>query len=256
MPESHTSAIFGVPLQVALVLVGLTVAFGLAAGLPWLSKYGRQAWSRGTLVPHPSQPGSMLLFVALPTLFYLGRLTFLVLTVIVPTGLVNSPDNRLLRFDEPADVEVTGWETGTLRYPENTAELTARAAGRMKAKDPWCRARAARDVAWWTSVCPNYSQFTIPILLRAVHDPDPGVRSAAVQGLGSIGGNASAAIPGLVAARGSSVKYFDFLLQEAVFLIEHSATWPPAAECQSTTTEELERRAVQQGDEADSLQDR
>ncbi len=108
------------------------------------------------------------------------------------------------------------------------------------------RPRAVRALSWWMGVCPNYAPFTLPILLRSVRDPDYAVQGAAARRIGSIGGNAAPAIPGLMAARGTSVMYFDFLLQEAVFLIEHSPAWPPEEECEDVSIEELERRAVQQ----------
>jgi HEAT repeat protein len=67
----------------------------------------------------------------------------------------------------------------------------------------------------------------MPLLVRALGDADDAVKGAAAVAIGSTGGHGAVAIPGLVAARGTSVKYFDYLLDEAVFLIEHSGTWPP-----------------------------
>jgi hypothetical protein len=69
-----------------------------------------------------------------------------------------------------------------------------------------------------------------------------------VAGLGSIGGHALPAVPDLLAARGSSVAYFDHLLGEAVFLIERTRKWPAEGVCEEVSIEELERRAVQQAD--------
>jgi hypothetical protein len=60
-----------------------------------------------------------------------------------------------------------------------------------------------------------------------------------------MGGHGAAAIPDLLAARGASVRYFDYLVAEAVFLIEHGSRWPPAPECEDVPVAELERRAKQ-----------
>jgi hypothetical protein len=78
-----------------------------------------------------------------------------------------------------------------------------------------------------------------------LRDPDDAVKGAAAIGLGSTGGHGSAAIPDLLAARGTSVKYFDYLVAESVSLIQRSPKWPPEAACEDVPMEELERRTMQ-----------
>jgi hypothetical protein len=134
--------------------------------------------------------------------------------------------------------------THRFTYPPNTAELTANAARRVESASRWERIEAVRDLAWWTGVCPNYAPFTVPRLARALRDPDPGVKGAAATRLASTGGHGAAAIPDLLAVRGTSVRYFDHVVGEAVFFIEHSPRWPPARECEDVPMEELERRAA------------
>ncbi len=112
MPGFCASALFGIPIRLALVLVVFAVVFGLAASLPWLHRRPRQASLLRTLVPHPSQPGSMLAFVSLPMFLYLLRLAFFAWMVIVLPGPVNSPDNLWGRLDGPVGVELTGWRNG------------------------------------------------------------------------------------------------------------------------------------------------
>ncbi len=50
--------------------------------------------------------------------------------------------------------------------------------------------------------------------------------------------------PRLVPHPSSSVRYFDHLVAEAVFLIEQGPRWPPARECEDVSVAELERRAT------------
>jgi hypothetical protein len=169
--------------------------------------------------------------------------------VIVPVNPLNSPDS-LHRLDlAPAHVTIEDWDRPSpFGYPHNTAELVLRAARAVKTGPADQRRRAVRDLSWWTGVCPNYAPLTLPILVRSLRDPDYAVQGAAASGIGSIGGNARTAIPGLMAARGTSVMYFDFLLQESVFLVEHSPAWPPEEECENVSLDEMERRAERTGE--------
>lgn len=140
---------------------------------------------------------------------------------------------------------------GRFSYPRNTANLTVDTARRVESAPREDRIRAVRALAWWTAVCPNYAPFTVPGLAQALRDHDPGIKGAAAIGLGSTGRHGAAAVPDLLAVRGTSVRYFDHLVAEAVHLIEHSPLWPPAAECEDVTVEELQRRATQRGVGAD-----
>ena len=241
--------------QVITVFVIFGAAFGLAA-IPYVRPptcERKPPFAR--LLPHPSEPGSMLSFVALPS--------FLILLTLVRFGLlvtlidpVNSPDSSHRLLSAPRDVDIVVGElngTHRLRYPHNTAEFTAKAARHVQSGPRWQRIEALRDLAWWTGVCPNYGPFTLPRLVRALRDPDPAVKGAAAIGLGSTGGHGAAAIPDLLAVRGVTVRYFDHLVAEAVLLIEHSPRWQPADECEAVPIEELERRAAQQGDARDGL---
>jgi hypothetical protein len=98
-------------------------------------------------------------------------------------------------------------------------------------------------LGWWTAVCPNYAQFTIPRLAAPLQDTDPGVKGAAAVSLGSIGSYGAAAVSDLLAARGSTVRYFDYLVDEAVLLIQNTPKWPPAPECEDASVTELESRS-------------
>jgi hypothetical protein len=233
--------------QVVVALAILSAAFGLGA-VPLLRRSNSERKPPfGRIVPHPSQPGSMLSFVALPSFLILLTLVRLglVLPVIDP---VNSPDSSRRLFGDPGDVEVVVEElNGTYRvgYPRNTAELTANAARRFESARGWRRIQAVHDLAWWTSVCPTYVPFTVPRLARALRDPDPAVRGAAATGLGSTGGHGATAIPELLAVRGTTVRYFDHIVAEAVLLIDLSPRWPPVHECEDVPMQELERRAAQ-----------
>ncbi len=233
--------------QVITVLVILCAAFGLAAvALLRRSSYGRKP-PFGRAVPHPSQPGSMLSFVALPS--FLMLLTVVRLGVFVPVvDPVNTPDSGQRFLGAPRDVDVGVEELNgrnRISYPRNTAELTITAARPVEWAARQQRVQGIRDLAWWTGVCPNYGPFTLPRLVRALRDPDPAVKGAAAIGLGSTGGNGAEAIPDLLAVRGTSVRYFDHLVAEAVLSIEHTPRWLPADECEDVPLEELERRAAQ-----------
>lgn len=231
---------------VALTLLGLAFA---AAGMPFLRHpRSTRRVPHPSLAPHPMQPGSMLSFTALSTFMLL--LSLARFGTHAPLGsAVNGPLSGSRLFDAPWGVEVGIVEeepTGTRRYtyPEATADLTVDAARRAELGSADDRVRGIRDLAWWTGVCPNYAPFTLVRLRRALNDPSPRIKGAAVIGLGSTGGHGAAAIPDLLAARGTSVRYFDHLVDEAVFLIERGPRWPPAHECESVSPAELERRAA------------
>jgi hypothetical protein len=227
---------------VLIELLMIAAAFGLAA-LP----IGRRPVADGRtglryLVPDVRQPSSMLSFVALPS--------FLILVTLVRLGVfleavdqVNRPNsNRRLAY-APRDVEIDfklvdgEWQ---LRYPRNTAELAAAAASRADAGSKGERVQGIRDLAWWTGVCPGYATFALPRLARALQDPDPSIKGAAAIGLGSTGSYGAPALPALLAARGTSVRYLDHLIAEAVLLIHTTPPWSPATECQDASATQLE----------------
>ncbi len=234
--------------QVLVVLAVLGAAFAMAA-LPFF-RSPRQA--RGSpfpaLVPHPSQPGIMLSFTALSA--FLLVLTLARFGVFVPAGdPLNGPasHSRLSGAPRGVGVGIVERERNEARrfsYPHDTADLTVDAARRAESASTDDRVHGVRDLAWWTGVCPNYAPFTLVRLRRSLRDPNPRIKGAAAIGLGSRGGHGAAAIPDLLAARGTSVRYFDYLVAEAVFLIEHGSRWPPAPECEDVSAAELERRAT------------
>ena len=234
--------------QVLVVLALLGAAFGMAA-LPF---FRRPCDTRRTrfprLVPHPSQPGSMLSFTALSV--FLLVLTLVRLGIFVqPTDPLNGPESSSRLFGAPRGVDVDiaerkPGETRRFSYPHNTADLTVDAARRTESTSAEDRVRGIRDLAWWTGVCPNYAPFALVRLRRALRDPNPRIKGAAAVGLGSTGGHGAAAIPDLLAARGTSVRYFDHLVAEAVYLIEKGPRWPPARECEDVSVAELDRRAT------------
>jgi hypothetical protein len=234
--------------QVLVVLALLGAAFGMAA-LPFFRRPGhtrRTPFPR--LVPHPSQPGSMLTFTALSA--FLSVLTLVRLGIFVQsTNPLNGPESssRLFGALRGVDVDIPERkpdETRRFSYPHNTADLTVDAARRAESNSADDRLRGVQDLAWWTGVCPNYAGFTLVRLRRALRDPNPSIKGAAAIGLGSTGGHGAAAIPDLLAARGTSVRYFDHLVAEAVFLIERGPRWPPAPECEDVSAAELDRRAT------------
>jgi hypothetical protein len=223
----------------------IAMSFGLAA-LP-IGRgpiAGRRAPVR-SLLPDVREPGSMISFVALPC--------FLILLTLVRLGVfvqavepVNGPDSsrRLLQVPQDVDVALVSLVgERQLRYPPNTAELTAAAASRAEAASNPERIRGIRDLAWWTAVCPGYAPFTLPRLANGLQDPDPGVKGAAAIALGSIGNYGTPALPHLLASRGTTVSYFDHLVAEAVLLIGNTPAWPPAAECEDVSMTELESRS-------------
>jgi hypothetical protein len=239
---------------VVAVLLLLGAAFGLAA-LPVLRRAKLQ--SAGPIAPHPSRPGSMITFVTLPCLLILLTLCRLGLLV-RPEDPVNGPESSRRWSDAPEEVDVDvvadpSGGTPRFTYPRNTAELVVMAAARFESPSRWERLQGVRDLAWWTSVCPNYAPFTLPRLTRALKDPDPGMKGAAAIGLGSTGGNSAAVIPDLLAARGTTVRYFDHVAAEAVSSIERAPRWPPAPECEAARASELEARAAQRRDAADRV---
>lgn len=249
MPDVDVDSVRGLPPQVMLLLVLLGSVAGLAAVLFGCQRRFGKTPSFRPIAPHPSQPTSMLTFVALPTFLILTSLVIRLPLTIVPLDPINSPQSGRRHADAPIDLVLNDWDSPhPYGYPEDTADLTAKTAARVGLGPPQQRAQAVRDLAWWTAVCPDYAPFTLPRLVGALQDSELAVRTAAVAGLGSIGGHASAAVPGLLAARGTSVVYFDYLLDEAVFLIERTAKWPAEAVCEGASVEELERRAVQQED--------
>ena len=237
-----------VPPQVIGVVALLVVAFALGA-LPFFRgpRHSRRTPFR-CLVPHPSQPGSMLSFVALSSFLFI--LTLARFGILVPLeSSVNGPRNNSRLFDAPRGVEVgiadEPNEGRRFIYPHNTADLAVGAAQRAESPSSDDRIRGVHDLAWWTGVCPNSASFTLVRLRRALRDPDPRVKGVAAIGLGSTGGHGAAAVPDLLAARGTSVRYFDHLVAEAVVLIEQGPRWPPAPECENVPAPELERRAAQ-----------
>jgi hypothetical protein len=251
MQEAQHYSAPALPPQVLSLLVLLTAVWLLATILFLLQWRSRSPPFQGPIVPHPSQPLSMLTFVALPAFLTLIRLVMFVPGVMTPRDPINSPRSERRYADAPVRLALNDFDSPRrYGYPENTADLTAETAARIGRGDVEQRARAVRDLAWWTGVCPNYAAFALPRLTGALQDPDQHVRSAAVAGLGSLGGHASAAVPALLAARGSSVVYFDYLLDEAVSLIQRTDKWPAEDVCEDVSRDELERRAVQQGHEA------
>lgn len=235
--------------QVIVTLIAFCVTFGLASFSLFRRHRPESMAPFGRIVPHPRHPGSMISFATLPSFLMLITILHTGLGIIVPVELpINGPGSYHRMFDHPRDVNIDFEKVdGTYRLvnPRNTAALTANAVRRVESGSRRQRIRAIHDLAWWTSVCPNYSSFTMPRLTIALRDPDPSVRGAAAIALGSTGGHGQSAIPDLLAARGTSVKYFNYLVLEARFYIEHSPKWPPEEICEDVSIEELEQRAAE-----------
>jgi hypothetical protein len=197
----------------------------------------------------------MLSFVALPAFLMvlsLARFGFLVWSPVSP---VNSPGSSARWWHVPRDVDLETLDDrpgSALRglFAKGTADLTLGAAQRAESGAPFDRVEGLRDLAWWTAVCPDYAPFTLARLVQALRDPNPRIKAAAAIGLGSTGGHGAPALPDLLAARGTSVAYFDHIVAEAVFLIEGSPRWGPARGCEDMAVDELERRAAHSNPEA------
>ncbi len=238
----------GLQPQVLLLLISLGIVAGLAAlTLGLQGRRGTRAFP-GLIVPHPGQPASMLAFVALPAFLTFVRLVLFAPFMTTPLSSLNSPQSWKRYANAPVDLVLNVTDPDSphrYSYPEDSAtgDLTAATAARVGIGPPGVRAEAVSDLAWWTSVCPGYAPFTLPRLAGALRDPEWPVKTAAVKGLGSIGGHAAPAIPALRAARGSGVVYFDFVLDEAVFLIKSTPKWPAEDVCQDVPIDELERRS-------------
>ena len=250
MGDAEPYSVPSLPPEVRLFLVVLGVTSLLAVILFMSVRKSNSAGSYAPLLPHPSQPTGMLVFVALPMALNLIRLAMFPWLVVTPFDPINSPRSSIRYDHAPVDLVVHDWDSPQrYEYPRNTADLTAQAGARVGLGSAAQRARAIRDLAWWTAVCPNYAPFTLPRLAEALRDADHKVKSATVAGLGSLGGHASPAVPDLLAARGSSVPHFDHLINHAIRLIEQTRQWPAEGVCEEVSREDLEERAVQQGHE-------
>lgn len=218
------------PTYLATTLAIIAAAFGMAA-LPVFraSDPGREHH----ILPHPAQPASMVAFVALPTLLFL--LTLARLGIIVDHGIpLNAPSSAHRWANAPRDAGIRMSDgSGALSVTEpHTAAAMTREAARRAGSPEWReRALAVGELAWWTGVCPDMSRFTVPHLIRALQDVHPRVRGAAVVGLGSAGAHGAPALTALRSLRGTSVPHLDHLIDEAVFLIDHSPRWEPATGC-------------------------
>jgi HEAT repeats len=163
----------------------------------------------------------MVVFVALPAFLILLTLVWVPVSVL-PVGPPMPHADGGSEDDEP------GGESA-----ERFVELTRR-IGQGGAAE---RRRAVVVVAWWTQRCPEYAHYAVPRLASGLNDPDHAVRDAAAVALGALGPDASPALPFLKAARGKGDAYFDHLLVEAAFWIEHGRVRPAHDdECESLST--------------------
>ena len=165
------------------------------------------------LVPHPSRPGSMVAFAALPVFLILLTLVWVVASlypvrpwlpaVFMPRG--PSPQEESARLTELAEALASG--------------------------TPDERRLKMLTLAGETERCPGYASFTVPQLAARLEDPDARVRAATAFALGALGPLAAEALPSLREAQGKGDTQLDHVVSEAIWWIQHGDTFPPSAEC-------------------------
>ena len=165
------------------------------------------------LAAHPSRPGSMLAFVALPA--------FLVLLTLVSVPV------RL--FPVQPYIVVAGNDHGRGETP---SQRVVSFAGRIDSGSGPERIRSLWALAEVTQACPDYASYTVPRMLIGLQDVDPTVRSATAAALGALGAHAVAALPSLRAVRGKGDAHADHVLAEAIWWIEHGQGTPGYGECE------------------------
>jgi hypothetical protein len=137
------------------------------------------------LSPHPSHPGSMIAFVALPAFLILLTLVWVVASLLpvrpfLP-GLLDTATPNFSRKEESARLR---------ELAEGLASGTADERGQR-----------VLALARETERCPGYALYTVPRLAGGLKDPDARVRAATAFALGALGPHASAALPALLEAR-------------------------------------------------------
>jgi HEAT repeats len=165
--------------------------------------------------PHPSRPGSMVTFVALPAFMILLTLVWVVASLFPVRPFVPG------LFDTEAPSTSGQEESGRLRkLAEGLASGTADERGQK-----------ILALARETERCPGYAPYSVPRLAGALKDPDARVRAATAFALGALGPHASAALPSLREAQGKGDVHLDHVLSEAIWWIQHGDASPPDGEC-------------------------
>jgi hypothetical protein len=128
------------------------------------------------LVPHPSRPGSMVAFAALPA--------FLILLTLVWVVASLYPVRPLL----PAAFTTRG------PSPEEESARLRQLAEGLASGTPDERRLKMLTLAGETERCPGYAPFTVPQLAARLKDPDARVRAATAFALGALGPPAAEAL--------------------------------------------------------------
>jgi hypothetical protein len=168
------------------------------------------------LAPHPSRPGSMVAFVALPA--------FLVLLTLVSVPARLFP----VRLYVPI-----GFDTSRKGdHPEGQSERVMKLVKGLDTGTVEERGRKLQALVRETARCPAYAPYTVRRLVSGLCDPDPKIRAGTAFALGALGAHASEALPFLRAARGKRDAHLDHVLSEAIWWIEHGETLPGEERCE------------------------
>ena len=157
-------------------------------------------------MPDPSRPGSMVVFVALPSL--------LILLTLVWQGVALYPTQPSLPFEREL----------------STADLEQLSQG-LGFGGPEERLQKVLTLASDTQRCPEHAPHAVLFLASRLKDPDARIRARVASALGALGSTAAAALPSLNEVQGSGDAQFNRVVAEAVWWIEHGDAVPAFEKC-------------------------
>jgi hypothetical protein len=206
----------------AVLLVGARRRQALSSDRPWWrnrpSEIDVQPSTASRFLPHPSRPGSLVTFVALPVL--LGVLLHLALQLLIFFGQPGLPDYAYEYLKDD------------VANPESRSQLAALLESRVGKGTTRQRGMTLRALALLTGECPGYAARTVPLLVTFLQDPDRHNRIWTAHNLAALGPTARPALPALRRAHGSTDAHFDHLLLEAIWWIEHGSPTGSSTECE------------------------
>ena len=167
------------------------------------------------LTPHPSRPGSIVAFVALPALLILLTLTS------VPARLL--PVRPFLR---------TAYASPESAIPESRSRRVVELVNLLGSGTPEERGRRLLALARETERCPAYAPYTVQRIVSGLADPHRRVRAATAFALGALGSHAIGVLPYLREAQGKGDAYMDHVLSEAMWWIEHGEAFSDGEKCE------------------------